>query len=260
MEISAEQIKKNWDDFIFLIKKYINSPRKEKLLEFYESYKDRLILYPASHKNEYHNAFPGGYIDHIVRVTNCSLKIHEIWVEMGVDDSTYTIEELIFSALNHDLGKIGDENNESYILQTDNWRRDKLGELYMFNEQVPFSSVPDRSLYLLQVNDIKYTFNEMLAIQTHDGLYDEANKKYLQSFGPYQKPRTALPYILHQADIMAARIEFENEWMPKLKNNSTENKKNFKLNKKEKSIEIKNKALGSIKSEGLQNMLKNLIG
>ena len=28
---------------------------------------------------------------------------------MGVDESTYTKEELVFAALNHDLGKMGDE-------------------------------------------------------------------------------------------------------------------------------------------------------
>ncbi len=35
---------------------------------------------------------------------------------------------------------------------------------------------------------------------------------------PEQKPRTSLPYILHQADMMAARIEFEKEWLPKFTN------------------------------------------
>ncbi len=44
----------------------------------------------------------------------------------------------------------------------------------------------------------------------------EANKKYLMAFMPEQKPRTSLPFIVHQADLMAARIEFEREWLPKL--------------------------------------------
>ena len=43
------------------------------------------------------------------------------------------------------------------------------------------------------------------------------NKKYLFAFMPEQKPRTCLPFILHQADLMAARIEFEREWLPKLR-------------------------------------------
>ena len=69
-------------------------------------------MMPAAHKREYHNAFPGGYVDHVLRVVECALKLNDVWVEMGVDTSTYTKEELVFSALNHDLGKIGDEEIE----------------------------------------------------------------------------------------------------------------------------------------------------
>ncbi len=123
---------------------------------------------------------------------------------------------------------------------------------------VPFASVPDRGLFMLQSHGIQYTFNEMLAIQTHDGLYDEGNKKYLFAFMPEQKPRTSLPFILHQADLMAARIEFEREWLPKLNNPVTTQKKNFTLNDKPKSATKQQAALGSIKSEGLKNLLDNL--
>jgi hypothetical protein len=180
---------------------------------------------------------------------------------MGADITTYTKEELVFSALNHDLGKMGDEENESYIPQTDNWRREKLGEDYMFNTKVPFASVPDRGLFLLQAHGIQYTFNEMITIQTHDGLYDEANKKYLMTYLPEQKPRTSLPFIVHQADLMAARIEFEREWLPKLQGNVETKKKPFTLdNKKSAPLNsaAKSKALGSVKSEGLKNLLDNL--
>jgi hypothetical protein len=175
--------------------------------------------------------------------------------------STFTVEELVFSAINHDLGKMGDANYESYIPQTDQWRKDKLGEDYMFNNQLPFSSVPDRGLFLLQSHGIQYTFNEMVAIQTHDGLYDEGNKKYLLNFMPEQKPRTCLPYILHQADLLAARVEFEKEWLPKFKEKKQDNleepKKSFTLNNKTKT-NVKTKALGSLSSVGLKNMLDDL--
>jgi hypothetical protein len=217
MSLTAEKIKGNWDILMSRIDTYITEPRCTQLKEFYNKYQERIIMMPASYKKEYHNAFPGGYVDHVIRVIDGALKINEVWKEMGVDQSTYTTEELVFSALNHDLGKIGDENYESYIPQTDQWRKDKLGEDYMFNDALAFASVPDRSLFLLQQNSIPYTFNEMVAIQTHDGIYDEGNKKYLATFNPGQKPRTSLPYILHQADLMASRIEFEREWLPKFK-------------------------------------------
>jgi hypothetical protein len=261
MNLTAEQIQQNWLRLIGFIEDHITSPRKEKLIEFYEEFSERLMLMPAAHKKEYHNAFPGGYVEHVNRVITCALHLHDLWAQMGADVSTYTKEELVFSALNHDLGKMGDDENESYIPQTDNWRREKLGEDYMFNTKVPFASVPDRGLFLLQSHGIQYTFNEMITIQTHDGLYDEANKKYLMTYLPEQKPRTALPFIVHQADLMAARIEFEREWLPKLQGNVESQKKPFILgNNKSAPLTsaAKSKALSSVKSEGLRNLLDNL--
>ena len=258
MVLTAEQIQENWNIFIGYIEQYIEGDRKQKLLDFYEKYEDRIILMPAAHKKEYHNAFPGGYVEHVNRVVRCALKQYNLWEEEGADMSTFTIEELVFSALNHDLGKMGSEEEEAYIPQTDQWRKDKLGEDYMFNSKVHFASVPDRGLYLLQSHGVQYSFNEMVAIQTHDGLYDEGNKKYLMAFMPEQKPRTSLPFIVHQADLMAARIEFEREWLPKFKDGNKPSKPSFKIENKSKKPSTQQKALTSIKSEGLKNMLDNL--
>ena len=216
-------------------------------------------MMPAAHKKEYHNAFPGGYVDHVNRVVRASIDLNEVWTNFGADMTTYTKEELIFSAINHDLGKMGDSNYEAYIPQTDQWRKDKLGEDYMFNKKLAFASVPDRSLFLLQQHDISYSFNEMVAIQTHDGLYDQGNEKYLKGFMPEQRPRTSLPFILHQADMLASRVEWETQWLSKFSQNSVEKpKKAFNLDNNTKGAKTKNKALGGIKSEGLKNMLDNL--
>ena len=256
MKFTAEQIQKNWDIFINNIEVFITGERKQKLLDFYSKYQDRLMLMPAAHKKEYHNAFPGGYVEHVNRVVDCAIKQANLWSEMGVDMSTFTMEELIFAAINHDLGKMGDEENEAYIPQTDEWCRNKLGEDYMHNDKIAFASVPDRGLYLLQAHGIQYTFNEMVGIQTHDGLYDEANKKYFMGFTPEVKPRTSLPYILHFADMMAARIEFEREWLPKLKNGTAKPA----LAKKPINTPsaAKQKALSGVRSEGLKNLLDSI--
>lgn len=264
MKLSPEQIQENWVGLLSYIEDYISSPRKEKLLEFYDKYSERIALMPAAHKKEYHNAFPGGYVEHVLRVIRCSLKQAELWESENANMSTFTIEELVFSALNHDLGKMGDEENEAYIPQTDNWRKDKLGEDYMFNTKVQFASVPDRGLFLLQSHGIQYTFNEMVAIQIHDGLYDEANKKYYMSYSPEQKLRTSLPYILHQADLMAARIEWERDWLESLNGGKTSlevKTQNGILGTKpnnSKKLSTKVKALNSIKSDGLKNLLDNI--
>jgi hypothetical protein len=251
MSLTAEQIQSNWIEFMGNIEKYITGERQQKLLDFYKKYEERISLMPAAHKKEYHNSFPGGYVDHVNRVVAASLKIYDVWCEFEMDRSTFTIEELVFSAINHDLGKMGDENSASYIPQTDKWRREKLGEEYMFNKEVPFASVPDRGLFMLQSHGVSYTFNEMLAIQTHDGLYDDANVKYLKTFMPEQKPRTSLPFILHQADLMSARIEFEKEWLPKFNKTATSPSP-------KPSTSAKKKALSSVSSSGLKSMLDSL--
>ena len=259
MKLTAEQIQENWGEFISNIETHITGERKQKLIDFYEQYAERVMLMPAAHKKEYHNAFPGGYVEHVNRVVRCALKQSELWASEGCDMTTFTTEELVFAAINHDLGKMGDADHVAYIPQDDKWRREKLGEDYKFNTQLAFASIPDRGLFMLQSHGIQYSFNEMLAIQTHDGLYDDANKKYLFAYMPEQKPRTSLPFILHQADLMAARIEFEREWLPKLKGNLEGQKDNFTLNATKKSNPTKQqKALGSITSPGLKNMLDNL--
>jgi len=258
MKLTAEQIQDNWNKFLSIIDEHISEPRCSELKAFYEQYAERIMLMPASHKKEYHNAFPGGYVDHVLRVVQCALKLNKVWVEMGVDTSTYTVEELVFASLNHDLGKMGDEQNESYIPQTDQWRKEKLGEDYKFNDRLEYMSVPDRGLHLLMSHGITFSRNEMLAIKLHDGLYDDANKSYLMSWSPETKPRTALVFIVHQADLMAARIEFEQVWMPKLKGEVTQsNSSNFTIEKNKKSP-VKTKALGNIKSEGLKSLLDNI--
>jgi hypothetical protein len=254
MKLTAEEIHENWVKLLSIIDTHISEPRRSKLKAFYESYEDRIMMMPASHKKEYHNAFPGGYVEHVLRVIESALKVNDVWVEMGVDISTYTIEELVFSALNHDLGKLGDENNEAYLPQDDQWRKDKLGEDYKFNNRLEFMSVPDRGLHLLTSNGIGMSRNEWLTIKLHDGLYDDSNKPYLMSWSPETRPRTALIYIVHQADLMAARIEFEHEWNPKLKG-EVKKVNNFTM---EKKTPIKTKALGNIQSNSLKNMLDNL--
>ena len=78
MKLSAEQIQSNWEIFLNNIEVHITGERKQKLLDFYKKYEERIMLMPAAHKKEYHNAFPGGYVDHVNSVVRCSLKQYDI--------------------------------------------------------------------------------------------------------------------------------------------------------------------------------------
>ena len=208
MNLSAEQIQKNWDKHLRIIDTFITGERKENLKALYVSLIDTMVIAPASGKPSYHNAFPGGYVDHVNRVVHCALKTKALWEDMGATID-FTDEELVFAALNHDLGKIGTPDQAYYIPQTDKWRLDKLGEIYTHNKELSYMLIQDRSLFILQQNQIPITEKEYLAIKLHDGLYDDVNKPYYISFNPDSKLRTNLVYILHQADFLASKIEYD---------------------------------------------------
>ena len=252
MNLNAEQISSNWDKFLNNIETHISSPRREKLLEFYKNQSDRFVLMPAAANVNYHNCFPGGYVEHVNRVVDAALEVRGMWEKFGADMTTFTVEELVFSAINHDLGKVGDSNNDLYIPSTNDWRKKNLGEHYSYNAEVGFMTIPDRSLFLLQEAGISYTMNEMLAIRSHDGLYDDANKGYFISRIPESRPKSVIMFILHQADFLAAEVE-------KHINAPTRDvSKNFTAAPKvQAQAKAKTKALGNVKSDGLKDLMTN---
>ena len=211
MKLTAETIVQNWTDLIKVIDDNFKGDRKDKLKAMYIDLEDRMSMQPASSFDHYHNAFEGGYVDHVLRVIKCAKHVYALWKDMGSDMSGYTEEELIFVALNHDIGKMGfpGEGNEIYIPNDSEWHRKNQGKMYKINPNNAFSLVNDLSIWLLQHYNITITWNEMLAIKLTDGLYDESNKPYFMSRTADSKLKTNLGYVMHQADSMAARIEFE---------------------------------------------------
>ena len=102
------------------------------------------------------------------------------------------------------------------------------------------------------------TFNEWVAVKTHDGLYDDGNKAYLLSSQNESKLRCSLPLILHQADILAARVEWELEWLATV---GTTKPKEVKASTpgqfKQKADSAKLSSIGK-NNPGLLNALKGL--
>jgi len=202
----VEDVEKQWDIVMGLINEYISSPRKEALIKMYESMADKICTAPASSHSTRHNCWPGGYIDHVIRVCNCAIKLYNTWAEMGANVSNYSIEEVVFAALNHDLGKVGSSTDEYYIPNDSDWHV-KRGQIYKINPKLTFMKVPDRSIYLLQEHGVVFSENEYLSIKLHDGLYSKGNESYLMAGMPEFALKTDLPILLHHADHLATLIE-----------------------------------------------------
>jgi hypothetical protein len=204
--LSPEQMIENLSKFYSLIDKYISGERKDKLLEMYKDIEETLTTSPASTRVNFHNAFPGGYLDHVVRVTEGALIFEKVWDKFG-QSKNYTTEELVFSAINHDLGKLGTNEEPVYIPNQSQWHRENQGLMYNYNPALTHMRIAERSLFVLQKYGVPVTENEFLAIRLHDGLYEEANKQYYITYNKESELRSNIAYILHQADLMSCKIE-----------------------------------------------------
>ena len=135
--LTPEQIQDNLQKFYQVIEDHISEPRTTKLLGLYQSQEENLALAPASSRAAFHNSFPGGYVDHILRVVEASIKMYDLWAEMGVSTDTFTKEELIFCAINHDLGKLGHSGRPCYVPNDSEWHVKNQGANYKPNAESP---------------------------------------------------------------------------------------------------------------------------
>ena len=208
--LTEQQLLDNYTRLLNVVEENITGDRKEKILEMYKFFEDRIVVAPASGKPNYHFCFVGGYVEHILHIVETAKELVKVYEKVG-GTIDFTMEELVFTALHHDLGKVGDLDGEYYLPQDDDWRRKKLNEWFTQNTDISYMSVTDRALYLLQHFDIKVTQQEWIGIKCSDGMYDDANIQYFKTFKPEHAFESALPYIIHWADHMATVTE-KSQW------------------------------------------------
>ena len=63
-KLTAEEIGECYDKFMEVIDDTFEGERKNNLIKMYEHFGDRLLLAPASGKDHFHLAVPGGYLKH----------------------------------------------------------------------------------------------------------------------------------------------------------------------------------------------------
>lgn len=240
MKLSPTKIKENWNKLITIINDTFSGERKEKLINMYNHFEDRMILAPASGSEHFHNCFPGGYVQHILNIVHFSKQFYQVWKNNGAYVDNFTEEEVVFAAMHHDLGKVGDLENDHYIPNPSDWHRKNQGKIYTPNPELQFMTPPDRGIWILNQFGIKLSINEMLGIKLADGMYDEGNIQYLRTYSEDKKVKINLPFIVHQADMTTSRIEYE-QWLHNKDVKSLNNKPAASKKEVEKVNELKNK-------------------
>ena len=166
--LTEKEILSNWEKLRGIITDTFEGDRLEKLNTMYDYFEERMVLAPASGKEHFHNAMVGGYVSHVIHVIESALQVKSLWEQNG-GKIDFTDEELIFAAMHHDLGKVGDLEHDYYIPQDSDWHRKNRGEIYKHNPSLQYMKVPDRGLWLLQHYGVKVTDKEYLGIKLTDG-------------------------------------------------------------------------------------------
>lgn len=194
--LTPEEIEQNWRRFTSLCEK--TGDRAPAIAKMLEELEDRLVLCPASSKSNYHNAFPGGLVEHSLRVLNNVVALNKTY------GWNLPKESMIIGALFHDIGKVGlpgkDAANDYYVEQTDPYWRDKRGEVYKYNDDLKYMTTPDRSVFIMQHYGVRLTHDEWLAIKLNDGFVVQDNK-------PYCLKESPLVFAVQTADYLSTMIE-----------------------------------------------------
>lgn len=205
MSPTPEEIAANFDKFRSLCEKL--GDRSEAALAMVDHLGEQLALCPASSRKDYHAAYPGGLVEHSLRVLSNAMKLVKAY---GWDVSK---ESLIISCLFHDLGKVGLANDDGtvtdyYVPQDSEWHREKLGEFYKHNKQMQYMSTPQRSVHMCQAFGLKLKMDEYLSILLNDGFVLDENKPYCLKTSP-------LVFAVMTADYISTMQEkVGGEWIP----------------------------------------------
>lgn len=192
--LSEEQIVANWEKYSSLLLQ-TGEHRAEQIQALLDHLGDRLLMCPASSKRDYHNCFVGGLVDHSLRVLKNCTRLMKVSPDVFGDIPE---ESVVFAALVHDLGKVGDLENDRYLPQTNNYYREK-GNLFEHNKAVVPNNV-HASLFLLQHFGVKMSYPEFEAILLNDGSVTDDGRMYCMK-------ETPLALLVMTADRLACEQE-----------------------------------------------------
>ena len=92
MNYTIEELQANYEKFLSYIDRYVTGERKDLLKKLYVDHTERIMLMPAASVDHHHNTFPGGYVDHVMRVIDCALMLKDLWAETGAYQYYYIMQ------------------------------------------------------------------------------------------------------------------------------------------------------------------------
>ena len=184
--IDPEKIESNWNTYESLCKRF-GDPHIDSMLEILGQ---RLAECPYAPRTEQPGCYTGGLIDLTLKVTSSMRKLNDM-----LDEKLPTASILKVGLL-HDLGKVGDLEADQFLEQDSDWHREKLGQLYKYNESLTKMAYPHRTLWLLQQFGVELTRDEWEAIYVAGGMHLEENRFYAGSKSSLTRILTAAKTLI----------------------------------------------------------------
>jgi hypothetical protein len=153
--------------FSSILSKVVDQESVDALIDIYG---DRLVLCPRGLK-----ADEGGQPGELVKF---SLSVASLAKELGTQHGL--AKSLVKVSLLHEIGKLGDPDNELYIPQDSDWHRDKLNQNYKYNDACSKMGINHRTMWIINKLKIDLTIDEYIAIQTSQGFHLNENQFYGQ--------------------------------------------------------------------------------
>ena len=177
-----QRLTKEYQENIIDLIALIDEPNREKCLKLYQDNQEIFDKAPAAVSN--HQAWPGGYMDHVREVMNLAIKLYQSMGE--IRPLPFSLSDALLALFLHDLEKpwrfCGDETTRQNLDERQN--RDPFRKAKMEEYEIILSP--------FQENGIDYVEGEL------DG-----------SYTPHRRTMNELAAFCHMCDVASARLWYD---------------------------------------------------
>ena len=158
--MDIENIKKNWTTYTNILGRF----NDKNIIAMLEKLGERLCVAPSNYNNQNYGCHPGGLVLNSIKIAMTMQSLNEFHKQPCDVKSVYKI------GLLHELGRLGTSTKDWLIPQDSDWHREKLGNEFKINFDLPKMSQFQRTVLLLNEYQIKLTEEEFMSMASLEDL------------------------------------------------------------------------------------------
>lgn len=153
-----ELIKKNWNTY----KTILSRLEDQNISILLEKLGERICIAPANSNNKQYGCYPGGIVVTSIKIAKAMQALNDFHGTPVDIKSVYKV------GLLHDIGRLGTIESDWLLPQDSDWHREKLGNEFKINFDLPKLTHLQRTLFILNHFQVKLTEEEYFALVSLD--------------------------------------------------------------------------------------------